>query len=26
LRPAVKDHEKIRAFVENAKEIRLPDN
>jgi phosphoribosylanthranilate isomerase len=26
LRPAVKDHEKIRAFVENAKEIKLPDN
>ena len=24
--PAVKDHEKIRAFVENAKEIKLPDN
>jgi len=26
LRPAIKDHEKIRAFVENAKEIKLPDN
>ncbi len=26
LRPAVKDHEKIRAFVENAKEIKLPNN
>jgi len=26
LRPAVKDHDKIRAFVENAKEIKLPDN
>jgi phosphoribosylanthranilate isomerase len=26
LRPAVKDPEKIRAFVENAKEIKLPDN
>jgi phosphoribosylanthranilate isomerase len=26
LQPAVKDHEKIRAFVENAKEIKLPDN
>jgi phosphoribosylanthranilate isomerase len=26
LRPAVKDHEKVRAFVENAKEIKLPDN
>ena len=26
LRPAVNDHEKIRAFVENAKEIKLPDN
>ena len=26
LRPAVKDHEKIRAFVENTKEIKLPDN
>jgi phosphoribosylanthranilate isomerase len=26
LRPAVKDHKKIRAFVENAKEIKLPDN
>jgi len=26
LRPAVKDHEKIRAFVENAKETKLPDN
>jgi phosphoribosylanthranilate isomerase len=25
-RPAVKDHEKIRAFIENAKEIKLPDN
>jgi phosphoribosylanthranilate isomerase len=25
-RPAVKDHEKIRAFVENAKEIKLPNN
>ena len=25
LRPAVKDHEKIRAFVENAKEIKLPE-
>jgi phosphoribosylanthranilate isomerase len=25
LRPAVKDHEKIRAFVENAREIKLPD-
>ena len=26
LRPAIKDHEKIRAFVENAKEIKLPNN
>jgi len=26
LRPAVKDHEKIRAFVENAKEIKLPNS
>jgi phosphoribosylanthranilate isomerase len=26
LQPAVKDHEKIRAFVENAKEIKLPEN
>jgi phosphoribosylanthranilate isomerase len=26
LYPAVKDHKKIRAFVENAKEIKLPDN
>lgn len=26
LRPAIKDHEKIQAFVENAKEIKLPDN
>ena len=26
LQPAVKDHEKIRAFVENAKETKLPDN
>jgi len=26
LQPAVKDHEKIRAFVENAKEIKLPVN
>ena len=26
LRPAIKDHEKVRAFVENAKEIKLPDN
>jgi phosphoribosylanthranilate isomerase len=26
LQPAVKDHEKVRAFVENAKEIKLPDN
>jgi phosphoribosylanthranilate isomerase len=25
LRPAVKDHEKIRAFIENAKEIKLPE-
>jgi phosphoribosylanthranilate isomerase len=25
LQPAVKDHEKIRAFVENAKDIKLPD-
>jgi len=26
LRPAVKDHEKIRVFVENAKKIKLPNN
>jgi phosphoribosylanthranilate isomerase len=26
LRPAVKDHKKIRAFVENAKEIKLPNS
>ena len=26
LRPAVKDHAKVRAFIENAKEIKLPDN
>ncbi|HDQ06094.1 MAG TPA: phosphoribosylanthranilate isomerase [Candidatus Bathyarchaeota archaeon] len=26
LQPAVKDHTKIRAFVENAKDIKLPDN
>ena len=26
LRPAIKDHEKVRAFVENAKEIKLQDN
>jgi phosphoribosylanthranilate isomerase len=26
LQPAIKDHEKIRVFVENAKEIKLPDN
>jgi len=26
LQPAVKDHEKIWAFVENAKDIKLPDN
>ena len=26
LQPAVKDHEKIRAFVENAKEIKLPNS
>lgn len=25
LRPAVKDHEKIRAFIENTKEIKLPE-
>ncbi len=26
LRPAVKDHDRVRAFVENAKDIKLPDN
>ncbi len=26
LRPAIKDYEKVQAFVENAKEIKLPDN
>jgi phosphoribosylanthranilate isomerase len=26
LRPGIKDHEKVQAFVENAKEIKLPDN
>jgi phosphoribosylanthranilate isomerase len=26
LRPGIKDHEKVQAFVETAKEIKLPDN
>ena len=26
LRPGIKDHEKVQAFVENAKELKLPDN